>query len=235
MADGIYVATAGAVAQSQALDVTANNVANAGTPGYKSERVRFAQVLATSKDMAFVGVAGTAVDASPGPMRQTGEPLDLAIAGDGWFAVDTAKGVRYTRDGSFQLDDAGQLVTSDGLAVLDQQGGAIRVPAGAAEISVAADGSVLVDGEEVGRIAVARFAPGGLTREGANLFVAGSAPLAGEPATIESGALEGANFNVVRGVIDLVKLSRTYEALHRMIESYRDIDQRTARDIGGAK
>jgi flagellar basal-body rod protein FlgF len=235
VSNGIYIATSGAVAQSQALDVTANNVANASTPGYKASRVSFAQTLARSPDMAFVGVAGSGFDPSPGVVRASDDPLDLAIDGDGWFGVHTPAGPRWTRDGDFGLDDGGRLVTAGGLAVLDDAGGEIVVPEGTRELSIAADGGVIADGAVVGQIAVRRFALGALAREGQNLFVAGAPPLGGEPPPIVSGALEGANFNVVRGVIDLVKVSRSYEALHRMIESYRDVDQRTAREIGGPR
>jgi flagellar basal body rod protein FlgG len=235
VSSGIYIATGGAVAQAQALDVTANNVANASTPGYKAARVSFAQTLAKSQDMAIVGVAGTGFDPTPGVIQSTDDPLDVAVDGDGWLGVNTPAGPRWTRDGDFGLDDDGRLVTASGLPVMDAAGGEIVVPAGARELSIAPDGSVVADGATVGQIAVARFAPGALAREGLNLYVASAPPMTDEPAQLVSGALEGANFNVVRGVIDLVKVSRSYEALHRMIDSYREIDQRTARELGGPK
>ncbi len=236
MASGIYTAMSGAVAQSQALDVTANNIANADTTGFRAERVSFAEALSQKPDMIHVGIAGAAPDSSRGPMRDTGNPLDCAINGDGFFGVQTPQGVRYTRAGDFRMDDEGRLVTADGHPVRAQGGGELSVPPGVAELHIEGDGSLVADGNPVGQIEVAQFAPGGLQRAGQNLFVAaaGARPLGGrEQPEIMSGTLEGANFEVVRGVIDLVKISRVYEALHRMVESYKQIDERTARDIGG--
>jgi flagellar basal-body rod protein FlgF len=236
MASGIYTAMTGAVAQSQALDVTANNIANAETTGFRAERVSFSEALSQKKDMIHAGIAGAAPDSSRGTMRDTGNPLDVAINGEGWFGVQTQQGVKYTRAGDFRLDDDGRLVTADGNPVRAAGGGELSIPPGAAEIHIEGDGSLVADGNSVGQIEVVQFAPGGLDRAGKNLFTAkaGVRPqTAGETPEIMSGTLEGANFEVVRGVIDLVKISRVYEALHRMVESYKQIDDRTARDIGG--
>jgi flagellar basal-body rod protein FlgF len=234
MASGIYTAMSGAVAQSQALDVTANNIANADTTGFRAERISFAEALSQKPDMIHTGIAGAAPDASMGPMHDTGNPLDCALAGDGFFAVDTPHGVRYTRAGDFRLDDGGRLVTAEGFAVRAQGGGDLSVPPGTGELHIEGDGSLVADGQPVGQIQVAQFAPGSLSREGKNLFVASRGPQGGgEPPEVLSGTLEGGNFEVVRGVIDLVKISRTYEALHRMVETYKQIDERTAREIGG--
>jgi flagellar basal-body rod protein FlgF len=234
MASGIYTAMSGAVAQSKALDVTANNIANADTVGFRAERVSFSETLSKNPSMIHTGVAGAAPDASQGVMRQTGNPLDVAIGGEGYFGVQTPQGTRYTRAGDFRLDDEGRLVSSAGHPVRAQGGGELSVPGDAAEIHIDSDGALIADGEEVGRIEVQQFAPQALSRAGANLFVATGAPKrTDEQPEIMSGTLEGANFEVVRGVIDLVKISRVYEALHRMVETYKAIDERTARDIGG--
>jgi flagellar basal-body rod protein FlgF len=236
MASGIYTAMTGAVAQSQALDVTANNIANAETTGFRAERVSFAEALDKRQDMIHAGIAGAAPDSTRGTMRDTGNPLDVAINGEGWFGVQTQQGVKYTRAGDFRLDDDGRLVTADGNPVRNQGGGELSVPPGTAEVHIEGDGALVADGNIVGQIEVAQFAPGALDRAGKNLFQpkAGMRPLSGgEEPEIMSGTLESANFEVVRGVIDLVKISRVYEALHRMVESYKQIDDRTARDIGG--
>jgi flagellar basal-body rod protein FlgF len=237
MSSGIYIAASGAVAQANALDVTANNVANAGTAGFRAERVTFQTFLgkATGKDTAFVQLGGSRADESAGALRQTGNPLDLALEGDGYFAVDTPRGPRYTRAGEFRLDDEGRLVNASGMAARARGGGELIVPKDAGEITVGADGTVTAGGAEIGALEIARFAPGILQREGASLYAApeGALATAGELPKVISGAVEGANFNVVRGMVDLVKISRTYEALHRVIESYRQIDERTAREIGG--
>ncbi|MSP16542.1 MAG: flagellar hook basal-body protein [Myxococcales bacterium] len=237
MASGIYIAMTGAKAQQDALDVTSSNIANASTVGYKAERITFQKALAqaASQDSAFVAATTGATDERPGELIQTDNPLDLALVGDGWFSVDTPNGVRYTRAGNFRLDPAGTIVNADGHAARATGGGTIVVPAGAAQVAVGADGTVSVDGQLLGGLELSRFAPGDLGREGASLFVANTAPSAVAPGELEvvSGALEGSNFEIIRGMIDLVKVSRSYEALHRMIESYRQLDERTARSIGG--
>ena len=234
MASGIYTAMSGAVAQSKALDVTANNIANSDTAGFRAERVSFAEALAQKPDMIHVGIAGSRADRTHGTIRDTGNPLDAAIDGEGYFGVNAPGGVRYTRAGDFRLNDEGTLVTAEGFPVRADGGGELSVPPDAAEVHIDGDGALVADGEIVGQIQLSKFAPASLQKEGNRLFVATGAPLNdGEPVMVASGALEGSNFEAVRGVIDLVKISRVYEALHRMVETYKQIDERTARDIGG--
>jgi flagellar basal-body rod protein FlgF len=235
MGNGIYTAMAGAVAQSDALDVTANNVANASTAGFRAERVSFGEALtrASGKSMAMVTTHGGSTDGTPGTIQQTGNALDVAIDGNAFFSVDSANGTRFTRNGTFRADAEGMLVNVDGLRVRNEGGGNIAIPPGSNSVAIGHDGTVSADGVEVGKLELTTFAEGDLKREGDTLF---SARTSGKPAGPEvqvmAGAVEGANFDVVRGVVDLIKVSRTYEALHRAIETYRDIDSRTARDIG---
>jgi flagellar basal-body rod protein FlgF len=237
VSSGIYIATAGAVAQSEALDVTANNIANASTAGFHGDRITFKEALgkARSADSAGVGAGATRVDTQAGAMQQTNNPLDLAIDGDGLFGVATAQGPRYTRAGNFKLDDARDIVNGDGLKVRGEGGKPITVPPNAQSISVGSDGSVSADGQLVGKLELVKFAPNQLKREGASLFAATGAPATGEAPKLHSGMLEGSNVNVVRGVVDLVKVSRTYESLMRVIQNYHDVETRAARDLGGPK
>jgi flagellar basal-body rod protein FlgF len=238
MGSGIYIATAGAVAQSKALDVTASNVANASSTAYRGARVTFRQAMAAaqSPDTAMVSSATGGIDGSAGTMVSTSNPLDLAIEGDGYFSVDTDRGTRYTRNGAFTIAEDGRLVTQDGLAVRGSSGTAIQVPQGTSQITVSTDGAVLADGNEVGRIAIARFPVGGLAREGDALLAAKTAPIASnEEPVIRSGMLEASNVSVVRSVVDMVKVSRTYESLMRVIEGYSQVEGRAARDLGGPK
>lgn len=234
---GIYTATAGAVAQSNALDATANNIANASTAGFHADRVTFREALtaARSPDVATVGAGTTRIDSQAGALQPTGNPLDLALDGDGYFGVATAQGPRYTRAGNFQLDATGKLVTADGFALRGQGGAAITVPPDARAISVASDGTVSADGNEVGKLELVRFAPAQVQRQGGSLFAATGRPIAGSPPGVRSGMLESSNVNVVRGVVDLVKVSRTYDSLMRMIQGYHDIESRAARELGGPK
>lgn len=235
MGNGIYTAMAGAVAQSRALDAVANNVANAKTTAFRAERVTFDEVLNEGNEISAVSVGRSAVDTSRGELTTTDNPLDLALDGDGWFAVKTGKGTRYTRDGSFTLDAGGVLVDRLGNPVRGVGGADILVPPDVADVSIDGEGNVYADGDPVAQLELVRFEQSQMRRDGDNLFSAQGKPKTDELPSVVSGALEGSNFNTVRGMVDLVRISRTYESLHRMIENYRQIDQRAARDIGGPR
>jgi flagellar basal-body rod protein FlgF len=237
MSNGIYAATAGAVAQSAALDTTANNIANASTTGFRGDKVTFREALAAARsvDLASVGAATNRLDSTAGAIVQTGNPLDLALEGDGYFAVTTPAGPRYTRAGNFALDAQRRLVTADGLAVRGDGGAPIVAPPDARDLAVAPDGTVSADGAPIGKLALARFAPAQLRREGGSLVSATGRPLAGDPPAVRAGMLESSNVNVVRGVVDLVKVSRTYESLMRIIQGYHDVESRAARELGTPK
>jgi flagellar basal-body rod protein FlgF len=237
MSSGIYIAAAGAVAQSTALDATANNIANATTAGFRGDRVTFREALtsARSPDVALVGAGTTRVDSQAGALTTTENPLDLALDGDGYFGVQTPGGPRYTRAGNFQLDDQRNLVTTDGFAVRGEGGAPINVPADAVTVAVGLDGTVSADGAELGKLELVRFAPTQVKRAGGTLFSATGAPITGDPPKVRSGMLEASNVNIVRGMVDLVKVSRSYESLMRMIQSYHDVESRAARELGAPK
>jgi flagellar basal-body rod protein FlgF len=242
MSNGIYTALSGAVAQNTALDVVANNVSNAQTTGYKAQRASFGEVLSSADGGSFVGVTRTQTDDSAGAVVQTGNPLDVALDGEGYFAVETNTGPRYTRAGSFRVDSQGVLVTNEGNAVRGQTGGQILVPPEATDLTISANGMITgmtpgdVEPTEIGQLELVRIDSNQLVREGASLFRAkGAIDTDAPPPTVMSGHLEASNFDSVRGMVDLVRVSRTYDSLHRMIESYRQLDQRTAREVGGSR
>lgn len=234
MSSGIYIATAGAVAQSNALDTTANNIANAATSGFQGDRVTFREQLgrAKSKDVAMVDAGTSRLDTEHGALAQTGNPLDLALEGDGFIGVEAPNGTRYTRAGNLQMDSGGKLVTNDGLPVRAAGGGEITIPPTASQIDVGADGSVSADGVTLGKIELVKFAPAQTKREGGSLFSATGQPVAGEAPKVRSGMLESSNVNIIRGVVDLVKVSRTYESLMKVIQGFHDVESKAATDLG---
>lgn len=242
MGNGIYIALSGALAQSNALDVVANNLANSSTTGFRAERIGFGMNLAQAagrigdNDTIFSGLAKIAPTKAPGDVVQTGNPLDVALEGDGYFAVDTARGTRYTRAGNFTLNAEGKVVDASGHPLRGSSGQHITVPTDTKMLRVGADGTIQADGNDIGTLELVRFDPKLLTNDGGALFapVPGATPLTGTP-TVMSGALERSNVNSVRGVVDLVKVQRTYDALLSAIDSYREIDSRSAREIGGPK
>jgi len=207
VSNGIYAATAGAVAQSNALDTTANNIANATTAGFRGDRITFREAYtnARSVDLSEVSVASTRIDSQAGALTQSG---------------------------NFQLSDARNVVTTEGFTVRGDGGAPITIPEDARDIGVGLDGTVSADGQEIGKLELTRFAPAQVKREGNTLFAATGRPIGeDEPPKVRSGMLEASNVNVVRGVVDLVKVSRTYEALMRMIQNYHDVESRAAREL----
>ena len=226
-----YLALARQVALDRALDITANNLANLRTAGYKAEKVQFEQFVqrATSpltppNEMSSVVQVGTFTDYRPGDFEHTGNPLDFAIQGDGFFAVQTAAGTRYTRAGSFQLDNTGQVVTRDGLPVLDNGGSPIQVPSGGRQIVVGGDGKVAVDGNVVGEIGVLEFAdPQGLVREGSGLYSASAAPVAAADSTVIQGMIEAANVQPVLEITRMMDILRSFQAAQQAVDSQHEL------------
>lgn len=243
MSDGIYSALSGAVAQQRSLEVVANNVANAGTTGYRADRITFQEVVAqtpggpTANTLHYVAVSGQSIDETSGPLMQTGNPLDVALNGDAYFAIETGNGERYTRAGAFLLDAEGTLMTHQGNPVLGANEAPITVPTDAEEILVTGDGAIVADGEEVGRFRLVRFADGGLTKEGASLLVTqnGAQPEeAVEDVQVLGGYLESANVSPIEGMNELIEASRAFDAFQRVIQAFKQIDERTAREVGAS-
>ena len=227
MDSGYYAAMTGLMARTQAVDTAAANLANAQTPGYRAEREYFRSVLLgpdalhsqlgqTVNNFGLLG--GDRLSLTQGALQQTGNPLDLAIEGQGFFAIQTANGVRYTRDGGFHRSQGGMLVTQAGEAVLSSAGRPLPVPPG--EVSVGADGVLSVAGGAVGAVGVFQFPPSAqLVPEGANRYVApaGVAATVSNSATVHQGAIESANQDAVQGTLDLIVMQRQAEMMQKAL------------------
>ena len=237
MDSGLYAAYTGLLARTQALDTAANNLANAGTNGFRAQRETFRGVvsngLSDQAGRSQVGetvnsygvLGGSRVDLSQGPLATTGNPLDLGIDGAGFFAIETKQGVRYTRDGAFSESAGGQLQTSAGEAVLDTAGKPIVVPSGALQVS--ADGTVSVGGNVVARVGVFGFASGALTAEGANRFVASGTATAAD-GLVRQGAVEGANQDAVHGSMQMILVERQAEMMQKALSVFDGQFDKTA-------
>jgi len=227
MDSGYYAAMTGLVARAQALDTAAANLANAQTPGYRAEREYFRSVLLgpaavdsqlgqTVNNFGLLG--GDRLNLGQGAIQSTGNPLDLAIEGEGFFQVQTANGKRYTRDGSFHRAQNGQLVTASGEAVLSASGQGIAVPPG--EVTVGAGGVLSVAGGAVATVGVFTFPAGTqLTPEGADRYAApeGAVPVVSKNAAIHQGALEAANQDVIQGSLELLVMQRQAEMMQKAL------------------
>lgn len=241
MSSGFYAASAGLLARSQALDVAAGNLANAGTAGYRAERGYFRSALlgpdvldsqldATIDNFGVLG--GSRLDLGQGAMTPTGNPLDLGVEGSGFFAIRTKQGVRYTRDGQFERAQDGTLTTQAGEPVLDAMQQPIRVPAG--PIAIGTDGAVSVNGAVAGKIALFGFASGaGLTAEGTGRYAAaaGTTPVAAD-GSIRQGVLEASNQSAIEGSLQLVLMQRQAEMMQKAVSLFsNDLDKTASEDL----
>jgi flagellar basal-body rod protein FlgF len=231
MDSGYYAAMTGLVARTQALDTAASNLANAQTPGYRAEREYFRSVLLGTDAQGlnsdsqlgqtvnnFGMLGGDRLSMAQGALQQTGNPLDLAIDGQGFFLVQTANGPRYTRDGSFHRARNGQLVTAAGEPVLSAAGRPIPLPPG--EIAVGGDGVISSAGGTVATVGVFSFPAGtDLTPEGANRYVApqGVTAALAKGAVVHQGEMEAANQDVIQGSLDLVVMQREAEMMQKAV------------------
>ena len=257
MLRALSTAATGMQAQQTKLDVTANNIANVGTTGFKKSRVEFSDLLYQTQSSAGaatsnltkapqsvqvgmgVRVEGTARLQTQGDMKQTGDAMNLAIEGDGFFPVTLPSGeTAYTRAGTFKLDAEGNMVTSAGYRLA----GDVSIPP-EADVDIAPNGVVMarvpgqVDLIEVGRIEIAAFPnPGGLEAMGQNLFrqTEGSgAPVAvapGEMGTgnVRAGWLEMSNVSVVEEMVELISGQRAYEVNSRVVRAADEMLQQTS-------
>ncbi len=227
MDSGYYAALTGLVARTQALDTAAANLANAQTPGYRAEREYFRSVLlgpdASDSQLGqavnnYGLLGGDRLNLGQGALQQTGNPLDLAIEGQGFFAIQTSHGVRYTRDGSFHRSPAGGLVTGAGEPVLSASGKPVPVPPG--EVSVGADGVLSVAGGAVATVGVFVFPSSAqLTPEGANRYVApvGATPSPAREMALRQGEIESANQDAIQGTMDLIVVERQAEMMQKAL------------------
>jgi flagellar basal-body rod protein FlgG len=258
MIRALSTAATGMEAQQTRLDVTANNIANTSTAGFKKSRAEFSDLMyQTQRAPGAATGAGTQAPTglqigmgvrtvathrmhAQGALRQTGNPLDVAIEGRGFYAINLPSGeVAYTRDGAFKLDAEGQIVTAEGYSLA----GDISIPPDAQTVTIGADGtvSVTIPGEsaavEAGQIELTAFAnESGLESMGRNLYretTASGAPVTGAPGengtgTLAQGTLEMSNVNVVEEMIDLISGQRAYEVNSRVIKAADEMLAQTA-------
>jgi len=238
MDSGYYAAATGLVARTQALDTAATNLANAQTPGYRAEREYFRSYLMDAEaEPSQIGMAvnrfgmlgGDRLSLKQGPIQRTGNPLDVAIEGEGFFAVETARGLRFTRDGSFHRSPSGVLMTAANEAVLSGSKQPISIPPG--DITVGANGVLSVSGAAIDGLGVFTFPSGvDLTAEGANRYrVPGNTPTSpSREAVIHGGSMEGANEDVIEGSLDLLMVQRQAEMMQRALTIFHTEFNKTA-------
>jgi flagellar basal-body rod protein FlgF len=215
------------IAKFRSIDVIANNIANASTPGFKREVAKFEEFLKQMPPsegeekpeiLSLVANVGVDRDLSQGSINLTGAPYDLAINGKGFFVIQTPQGERYTRNGHFTLDNEGRLVTS-GNTIVATEGGTLTIAPTDGMIGVAPDGTVSGKTGTLGKIRIVDFeSPEKLKQEGATLY---SSDQAAKPGTgkIQQGAIESSNVEPVTEIARMIEVMRAYEAAAGLMKS----------------
>jgi flagellar basal-body rod protein FlgF len=226
MERGLYIAASGMLAEMVRQDQIANDLANASTPGYKADRATqrsFGDMLlsntVTGQQIGPLGLGSqidsVTTDTTAAPARETGEPLDFAVVGDGWFGVQTPQGTRYTRNGQFGVSPQGTLIDSMGNTVMGAGGGPIQV---------GADGRVNPN-------AVAIFALNNPQKIGDSYVTGGAAGQA--TGTVRQGALEGSNADPARSMVDMIASFRAFESGQRVIRTIDETLSKASNAVGG--
>ncbi|BDV01765.1 flagellar basal-body rod protein FlgF [Thermodesulfomicrobium sp. WS] len=259
MQNSSYSALFGALTQERRLDIIANNLANVNTAGFKGDRLAFQDTFTRyahdlqnpnysvrdqvawprSYVLAQPRIAERVIDLTQGPLETTGNPLDLAVAGEGFFRLQTPQGEMLSRGGGFQLSPDGFVVDAQGNRLLGE-GGPIQIPQGARDIVITGDGLLSADNEAVDRIPLVRVEdPKALEKMGANLLrirpESGAAPLPAEDAEVVQGAVEKPNVEVVTEMVNMIETMRAYEAYQKIITGTFEQDKKLITEVGSVR
>ena len=216
-------------ARMKIVDVISNNLANANTTGFKRD---FGHIL---RDETGAFDVGTQVDLSAGDLVSTGNELDVAINGQGFFAIQTPNGVRYTRNGSFSLNSGGELVTKEGMPVLNSSGNTINI--GHGKVAIQDSGIVTVDGAETATLKIVNFNdPAKLQKEGLHKLVWNGRPDGVQDVSephLKSGTLERSNVNAMDEMVHLMSAYREFEAVQRTLKTLMtDMNSKLIQELG---
>lgn len=258
MQESSYSATFGALTQQHRLDVIANNLANVNTTGFKGDKLAFRDTFRRyahdmldpnqsldhqvpwprSHVLAQPRIAERVIDLSQGAMKTTGNPLDFAISGEGFFRVQTPEGEFLTRQGVYHRSNEGFIVDGHGNRLLGN-GGPLQIPEGGTVV-VSDDGALTVDGQLVDTISLVTVEdPKVLEKAGNSLLRlrpdAQAQTIPAEGATIEQGFLEGANVEVVSEMVNMIEAIRAFEAYQKMITGTFEQDKKAISEVGSAR
>ena len=245
MDNSLLVSLSQQLAAYRAMDVIANNIANASTPGFKRETAKFEEFVTHVRPsetqtgpqaLSFVKDAGVVRDLGQGELTSTGASLDFAINGKGFFAVQTPNGMRYTRDGHFSLNQDGQLVTSDGYAV-QGDGGNITITPDDGNVSVGPDGTIssILNGasNQIGKLQVMSFPnERAMIKQGTNLYSTTQAATPSAESTVAQRMLEGSNVKPVIEISHMVEVMRAYQMTATLSSSQEQLMRQAIDKLG---
>jgi len=237
MENPIYVALSRQMTLRRQLDVISNNIANMNTTGFKQQRMLFTEFLerpGMHEQVSFVQDRAVVRDLTVGGLTQTGNPLDVALTGHGYFTVDTVNGPRYSRAGNFRLNDQRQVVDGGGLPVLADNGQPITIPDGTRDIKITGDGTVATELGPVAKLNIVTFKNEQLMTEvGAGLYVSDEEPQPAPADTkVAQGMLENSNVKPVVEMTAMIDIQRQYQSTQRLIESEHDRMRNAIQKLG---
>jgi flagellar basal-body rod protein FlgF len=238
MQSSLYVALSAQLAMQRRMETIANNVANATTPGFRAEETKFEQVLsnAANETVAYASQGDTFIKRNAGPVIPTGNPLDLAVQGDAWLAIQTPSGTVYTRDGRMQISAGGELQSIAGYPLLDVGGAPIQLDPNAGPPQIAKDGMITQNNRQVG--AVGLYA---IDKDASLSRFENSGVIPDKPAApvldfnrygVVQGYIEGSNVNPVWEMSELIRVSRSYEMVTTSIGQSHDSIREAIRELG---
>jgi flagellar basal-body rod protein FlgF len=230
----------------RSMEVVANNIANMNTTGFKRESPVFQEYIVNvdaegangrvAEPLSFVRDTLATHDMSGGELATTGNPLDVAIEGDGFFTVSTPAGERYTRNGNFGRDDTGRLVTSSGNPVLDDGGSEIVFAPEETQIMIARDGSISTEQGLKGRLGVVAFEnPQTLEPQGDSLWLATEPPVATEGNKVVQGMLEKSNVQPVAEMVRMIDIMRSYQSSTELLNANEELSRRSIQKLGDTR
>ena len=219
MQSGLYVALSGQIALQRRLETIANNVANASTAGFRAEQVRFESVLSQVPldPIAFASTGKSYLSRHPGELTRTDNPLDVAVEGDAWLAIQTPAGQVYTRDGRMRMTEAGDLQTLNGYPVLDVGGAPILLNPDAGPPDIARDGTITQNGQQIGALGLFRMNEQAVLTRFENSGVVPDQPAEPILDFVEAGVVQGyierSNVTPIAEMSRLIAVSRIFEAI----------------------
>lgn len=225
--NAILIGLSRQVALRSQMDMVANNIANLNTTAYKERSLLFREVLIETEEgdaMSYVEGYGTLRDTSDGPLRPTGNPLDVALSGPGYFVVETDDGDQYTRAGQLRVNEDGTLVTQAGDPVMDEDGKEIQFGDQSTEILIAKDGTITSANGEQFRLAVVSFRnEQALKGVAGGLYKTDEAPQEVEEPAVLQGKLEGSNVVAIEQMTRMIEVQRAYESMQNMIKTDNEL------------
>ena len=244
MDQGIYTAASGAIAMEDRLNIISNNIANLNTTGFKKDQMSFEQYMKQLDTSSLypgqyrtvpidVIAVSSSIDLTPGPPVKTGNALDIALMGDGFFVVNTEKGPRYTRAGSFQLSTENAIITPQGYRV-QGNGGDITIDPEKSDLVIDSMGKITQDQDELSTLQIVNIPPEALERQGNNLFSVkeGFMPQPVETVSLVQGSLEKANVEPISEMVEMIAASRAYESFQKVIRAANDAYSYSMHNVG---